>query len=122
MDNVVHRNYRHIKVRPIAGALGAEIQGVDIARPLEPDVVSEIRQAFLDHLVIFFRDQKLTAQEQLAFSKQFGEPMEYPQVKGLPECPFITAVIKLESEGVNLGGVWHSDTTYLPCPPMASML
>ena len=122
MDNVVRRDYRHIEVRPIAGALGAEIKGVDIARSLEPDVVSEILQAFLDHLVIFFRNQELTPQKLLAFSQQFGQPMEYPQVKGLPECPFITAVIKLESERVNFGGVWHSDTTYLDRPPMASML
>ena len=48
--------------------------------------------------------------------------MEYPQLKGLPECPLITPVIKVEHERVNLGGVWHSDTTYLGRPPMASML
>ena len=122
MDNAVRRNYRYIKVRPIAGALGAEIQGVDIARLLEPEVVSEIRQAFLDYLAICFRNQQLTPQEQLAFAQHFGQPMEYPQMKGLPECPLITAVIKLEHERVNFGGVWHSDTTYLERPPMASML
>ncbi len=122
VDNGVRRNYRQIEVRPITGALGAEIQGVDIARPLESEVVSEIRQAFLDHLVIFFGNQKLTPQEQLAFAQRFGEPMEYPQLKGLPECPLVTAVIKLEHERVNFGGVWHSDTTYLERPPMASML
>jgi taurine dioxygenase len=65
-------NYRYIKVFPIAGALGAEIKSVDIAQPLEREVVSEIRQAFLDHLVIFFRNQELTPQEQLAFAQQFG--------------------------------------------------
>jgi taurine dioxygenase len=84
-------------------------------------VISEIRQAFVDHLVIFFRDQKLTPHEQLAFARRFGEPMEYPQLKGLPECPLITAVLKLEHERINFGGVWHSDTTYLTQPPMASM-
>ena len=122
MDNAVGRNYRTIKVRPTAGALGAEIKGVDIARPLEGAIVSEIRQAFLDHLVIFFRSQELTPHQQLAFARQFGQPMEYPQVKGLPEYPLITAVIKLEHERVNFGGVWHSDTAYLEHPPMATML
>jgi taurine dioxygenase len=122
MDNAVRRNYRHIEVRPIAGALGAEIHGVDIARRLDGEVVSEIRQAFLDHLVIFFRSQTLTPQQQLAFAQQFGEPIEYPQLKGLPECPLITPVIKLEQERVNFGGVWHSDTAYLERPPMGSML
>ncbi len=122
MDNAVGRNYRHIEVRPVAGALGAEIQGVDLTRPLEEGVVSEIRQALLDHLVIFLRNQKIIPQEQLAFAQRFGRPMEYPQLKGLPECPLITPVIKLEHERLNFGGVWHSDTTYLARPPMASIL
>ena len=116
------RSYRHFKVRPIAGALGAEIEGVDAARPLDGAVIAEIRQAFLDHLVIFLRNQKLTPQAQLAFARQFGEPMEYPQLKGLPECPLITPVVKLAHERVNFGGIWHSDTAYLERPPMASML
>ena len=122
MDDPARRNYRHIEVRPIAGALGAEIHGVDIARRLDGEVVSEIRQAFLDHLVIFFRSQTLTPERQLAFAQQFGEPIEYPQLKGLPDCPLITPVIKLEQERVNFGGVWHSDTAYLERPPMGSML
>ena len=122
MENAPRRHYRHIEVRPIAGALGAEILGVDSARPLGDEVVTEIRQAFLDHLVVFIRDQKLTPQVLLAFAQRFGPPMEYPQLKGLPDCPLITPVIKLAHERVNFGGVWHSDTTYLARPPMASML
>jgi len=122
MDKPERRSDRHIEVRPVAGALGAEIHGVDLARPLDGEVVAEIRQAFLDHLVIFFRDQKLTPHEQLAFAQRFGEPIEYPQLKGLPGCPLITPVIKLEHERVNFGGVWHSDTAYLERPPMGSML
>jgi taurine dioxygenase len=122
MDNAVHRQYRHVQVRPIAGALGAEVRGVDVGRPLERDVVEEIRQAFLDHLVIFLRDQQLAPPELLAFAQRFGQPMEYPQLKGLPECPLVTPVIKLAHDRVNFGGVWHSDTSYLERPPMASML
>ena len=120
--NAARRSYRHLEVRPIAGALGAEIQGVDIARPFADEVVAELRQALLDHLVIFLRGQQLTPQQQLAFARQFGEPMEYPQLKGLADCPLITPVIKLAHERVNFGGVWHFDTAYLERPPMASML
>lgn len=116
------RGYRHFEARPIAGALGAEIHGVDLALPLADEVVEEIRRAFLDHLVIFFRDQKLTPQRQVEFAQRFGEPMEYPQLKGLAECPLVTPVVKLAHERVNFGGIWHSDTTYLERPPMASML
>jgi taurine dioxygenase len=116
------REYRHITVRPVSGALGAEIESVDAARSLDSDVIAEIRRALLDHLVVFFRGQKLSPQQQLAFAGRFGEPMEYPQLKGLPECPLVTPVVKLEHERVNFGGIWHSDTTYLERPPMASML
>ena len=116
------RNYRHIEVRPIAGALGAEVHGVDISRDLEDDVVAEMRQALLDHLVIFLRDQTITPPQQVAFARRFGTPMEYPQLKGLPEAPLITPVVKLEHERNNFGGIWHSDTTYLAEPPMGSML
>jgi taurine dioxygenase len=114
--------YRRIEVRPIAGALGAEVDGPDLSRPLDDETVAEIRRAFLEHLVIFFRAQRLTPVQQLEFARSFGDPVEYPQLKGLPECPLITPVIKLEHERMNFGGVWHSDTSYLQRPPMASML
>src|ERR1700757_96528 len=116
------RNYRHIEVRPIAGALGAEIHGVDMASDLSAAQVGEVRQALLDHLVIFLREQNVSPQQQLAFAKKFGDPIEYPQLRGLPECPMITPVVKLEHERNNFGGIWHSDTTYLEKPPMGSML
>jgi taurine dioxygenase len=116
------RAWRHIEAHPVAGALGAEISGVDISRPLSDEIVAEIRQALLEYLVIFFRNQTLTPPQQLAFARRFGEPMEYPQLKGLPDCPMITPVVKLAHERVNFGGIWHSDTTYLERPPMASML
>jgi taurine dioxygenase len=122
MNERAGRRYEHIEVLPVAGALGAEIGGVDLSCPLADAVVREIRQALLDYLVIFFRGQKLTPPQQLVFAQRFGEPMEYPHLKGLPECPLITPVIKLERERVNFGGIWHSDTTYLECPPMASLL
>jgi taurine dioxygenase len=122
MEGMTMRNYRHIEVRPIAGALGAEIHGVDMAEDIGPEVVGEVRQALLDHLVIFLREQTVTPQQQVAFARKFGEPIEYPQLKGLPEAPMITPVVKLEHERHNFGGIWHSDTTYLPVPPMGSML
>ena len=122
MNNSVHQIYSHIDVNPVSGALGAEIKGVDISIPLEAEVVSEIRDALLKHLVIFFQNQVITPRQQLNFAEQFGIPMEYPQLKGLPDCPLVTEVIKLEHETLNFGGVWHSDTTYLQQPPMASLL
>jgi taurine dioxygenase len=109
-------------VQPIAGAIGAEVRGVDASQPLGADVIGEIRRAFLAHLVIFLPGQKLSPQQLLAFASRFGEPMEYPQLRGLPGCPLVTPVVKLEHERHNFGGVWHTDTSYLEQPPMGSML
>jgi taurine dioxygenase len=110
-----------LDIRPIAGALGAEILGVDLRDP-RPDLIAAIRAAWLEHLVVFFRDQALSADQFLALARAFGEPIEYPFVKGLAGYPQITPVIKLEHEKMNFGGLWHSDTAYLERPPMATML
>ena len=109
-------------VQPVAGALGAEIAGVDLSRPLSDTTYAGLRRAWLEHLVLFFRDQELTPAQFLAFGRRFGEVIEYPFVKGLDDYPEIIPVLKLAHEHVNFGGVWHSDTAYLEAPPMASML
>ena len=114
--------YRSIKVLPIAGALGAEISGVDLATDLVDETVAEIRRAWLEHLVVFFRDQFLGPDEFLAFGRRLGTPVEYPFVKGIDGYPEIISVAKLPEETVNFGGIWHSDTVYLERPPMATML
>ena len=79
------RNYKHIEVRPIAGALGAEISGVDMARDLDDEVAAEVRQALLDHLVIFLRDQKVTPQQQVAFAKRSASRSNTRSSRASPE-------------------------------------
>jgi taurine dioxygenase len=111
-----------IAVAPIAGALGAEIAGVDLASDLDDATVAEIRRAWLDHNVVFFRDEQLDPDRFLAFARRIGEPVEYPFVKGIDGYPEIIAVAKLPHETVNFGGIWHSDTVYLERPPMGTML
>lgn len=112
-----------IEVRRIAGAIGAEVLGVRIADELPDETIAAIRQALLEHCVIFFRDQEPLPNDRfLAFAKRFGRTVEYPFVKGLDGFPEIITVAKLEHERVNFGGVWHSDTTYLEEPPMGSLL
>jgi taurine dioxygenase len=113
---------RSIEVTPYAAPLGAEIAGVDLAADLPDDVVAEIRRAWLDHVVVFFRDQDLGPAEFLAFARRLGEPVEYPFVKGIDGYPEIIEVAKLPHETVNFGGIWHSDTAYLARPPMGTML
>src|SRR2546430_2242577 len=87
-----------ITVTPIAGALGAEIGGIDLGEPLGEADVHTIRQALLDHLVIFFRDQQLTSDQYLAFAPAFGTPVEYPLLKGIPGYPMINQITKLEQQ------------------------
>ena len=111
-----------IEIRRIAGALGAEIAGVDLAQDLDDGTITAIRRVWLDHLVIFFRGQQLTPERFLAFARRFGEVVEYPFLKGLDGFPEITPVVKLAHERVNFGGLWHSDTAYLERPPMGTML
>ena len=111
-----------MKIRKIAGALGAEISNVDLSAGLGAAQAGDIRQALLDHQVIFLREQDLTPRQFLDFAQAMGEPIEYPFVRGIEGFPQIIEVKKLENEKVNFGGVWHSDTTYLEVPPMGSML
>lgn len=111
-----------LAMAPLSPVIGCEISGVDLARPLSSAIVKELRSALLDHGVIFFRDQDLSPQQQMGFCDEFGEPMEYPFLKGLPGFPCVTPVIKRAHETINFGGLWHSDTTYLKHPPMGTVL
>ena len=114
--------FNTIQVRPLAPALGAEIGGVDLSHDLSDGVIAEIRQALLNHLVIFFRGQDITPARHLAFARRFGDLVFYPMVKGLEDYPEIVPVVKRPDETDNFGGVWHSDTTYLTEPPLGAIL
>jgi len=110
-----------LHVTPISGTIGAEISGVHLDA-LDDDTMAAIREAWLEHKVVFFRDQELDSDQLLAFARRVGELARYPFVPGLPGYPDIIAVTKLPEERHNFGGIWHSDTAYLDEPPMATML
>ena len=111
-----------LEVKKIAGALGAEILGLDLSQEPSASLAPEVRAALLEHLVVFFRDQNLTLAQFLAFGRALGRPVQYPLIKGLPDYPDVIEVVKLEHETANFGGIWHTDTAYLKQPPMGSML
>ena len=111
-----------IAYHPLSGALGAEVDGIDLAAPLTESTINNIRQALLDHLVLVFREQSITSKHHIRFARAFGDIVPYPYVQGLDDYPEIIPVAKLEHETVNFGGLWHSDTTYLDTPPMGSIL
>ncbi|HEX5453420.1 MAG TPA: TauD/TfdA family dioxygenase [Stellaceae bacterium] len=115
-------NYETITVRPLAGALGAEIAGVDLRQPLSNRARSEIHHAFLAHCAIYLRDQELGGADLLRFARYFAEPAYYPFVEGMPDFPQIFELRKEPDQKENVGGAWHSDTTYIERPPIGTML
>lgn len=114
--------YEMISVEPIAGALGAEIAGVDLAAPLPDAAIAEIRKALLEHQVVFFRDQQLTPEQHLAFGRRFGQLQIHDYVEALPNYPEILEVRKEPEESRNFGGGWHTDVSCLERPSLGSVL
>jgi taurine dioxygenase len=114
-------SYRRIEVKPVAGALGAEISGVNLAR-LDDETFKEIRAAWLEHLVIFFRDQVITPEQQIAFAKRFGDIHLHPYMKSMDDYPEILEIIKEEGDTKAFGEVWHTDQMFNPRPATATIL
>jgi taurine dioxygenase len=114
--------YQSIQVSPLAGALGAEIRGVELKVLEKNDTWNEIHRAFLEHAVIVFREQDLTPDDLMRVGARFGAPCTYPFVTGMEGYPYIFEVVKEPEETKNFGGAWHSDTAYLKQPPLATLL
>ena len=111
-----------LKIRRTAGALGAELSGVDLSQDLPDTTIAAIRQALVDHQVIFFRDQALTPQRQTAFGARFGPLNIHPYVTGMAEHPAVMEVVKEPQDRINFGGGWHSDMSFLESPAIGSIL
>jgi taurine dioxygenase len=114
-------SYRKIRVKPLAGALGAEISGVDLKR-LDDATFTEIMSAWLEYLVVFFRDQNIKPEEQIAFARRFGEIHDHPFMKGTEEHPEILEIVKEEGDTRAFGEVWHTDQMFNPKPAKATIL
>jgi taurine dioxygenase len=118
-----------IDVIPTGAALGAEIRGVDLSQPLGDNAFALIERTYDEHGVIFFRDQKVTPPQQVAFTRRFGE-IEYNifgerwSVPGSPEIVVVSNVTEDEKPvGVRRAGEnWHSDMCYTARPPRGTML
>lgn len=112
----------NIAVRPLTPLIGAEIDGVDLSRPLEEAVIQDLTDALHRHLVIFFRDQNITPEQQVAFARRFGavEP-PHPVFDRVLECPEVTVIEQKGERGI-YNDEWHTDVTFRPEPAMASIL
>jgi len=121
-----------LEIRRLGEALGADIGGLDLSQPLTAQTFREIREAWLEHLVLRFRGQKLSDPQLLAFSRGFGEldppgpnPLGRPFLADHPEMNVIS---NIKVDGVPIGGlgdgeaIWHADMTYVERPPMGAVL
>jgi taurine dioxygenase len=115
-------NYRTMDVRPLAGAIGAEIHRADLTERDDSPLWTELRQAFLEFQVIAIRDQSLSLDDLMRVGRKFGEPCHYPFAKGVEGYPYITPVIKEPHDTNAFGEGWHTDTIYLEKPPRATLL
>jgi len=111
-----------LTIRRVAGALGVEISGVDLSQDLPDEVIAEIRDALVEHQVIFFRDQRLTPERQVAFGRRFGPLNIHPYVQGMESHPEVMEVLKEPADKTNFGGGWHSDMSFLERPAIGSIL
>ena len=110
-----------IEALPLAGAVGAEVCGVNVAR-LDDKDFAIVRKALLDFGVIYFRNQDITPAEQLAFARRWGDVHLHPYLKGLPDQPEIIEIVKEPEDRSNFGDHWHTDQIFTPTPAMGTML
>jgi taurine dioxygenase len=115
-------HYHTIEVRPIAGALGAEIHGIDLAQGPSQEQFAEIQSAFHAYGVIFFRKQHLTPEEHLAFAERWGAININRFFTAVDGYPMIAEVRKEPDQKNNIGGGWHTDHSYDAVPALGSML
>ncbi len=108
-------------VHPVAGALGAEIRGLDLSRPLDEPTTGAVLDALFAHKVIFFRGQELTPEQQIAFSAGLG-PVFTDHPAYLPTLPDHPEIVALDGQEGGRANLWHSDVSISPKPPMGSVL
>lgn len=115
--------YRSFNVMPSTGALGADVDGVDLTT-LDGAGFAELRQALLAHKVLFIRNQSLSVSDLEAVTLRFGEFGREPYVTGMVDHPHVVRVVKEADEKVPFvfGGAWHSDWTFQERPPAFTLL
>ena len=114
--------YTRIDVRPVSGALGAEVSGIRLSEPLDRETFAELRDAWLTYQVLFFRDQELTPDQHVAFAGQFGEFQKPGFVPTLEDQPNIRKQEMDEYSKIGSDVTWHTDDTFLEMPSMGSVL
>ena len=111
-----------LEIRPICGAGGAEVFGVDLSRELDNATAAAVHEAFLEHVAIFFPRQQLTAPDIERFVRRFGDPLVHPYLHPVEGSAYVHELRKEPSQAVNFGNGWHADFTFLERPSSANSL
>ena len=120
INAVQPKDYNRIRVEPLTGTIGAEIPDVDL-RDLDDELIAELHDAWMDHKVLFFRDQDLTQAQHVAYGRAYGELEVHPFTRNVDEHPEII-VLESTAEKFQAAETWHSDVTFRECPPLGSVL
>ncbi len=110
-----------LTILPLTPTIGAEIEGVDLTRPLSEATVSALRRALLDWKVLFFRDQEIDTGQHLAFARRFGELEVHPFAPQKPGYPEVLAITH-DEKSRGRENTWHSDVTWRLEPSLGSIL
>ncbi len=119
---ISHHTYDRFTAKPINGAIGAELEGIDLSKPMDTETLAQVRSALLNHLIIVFRDQELSSQHLVDLGRQFGELHINPFVKGVDGFPEIMPVASKENAEKQFTGLWHSDISWDETPSLGSLL
>ena len=111
-----------LTVEPVAGALGASVTGIELARVSEAAQLDGLRRALADHLVVFLPDQQLDLDALERVTDLLGGRDVTPFVDPLEDRPYVIRVIKEPTDALNFANAWHSDLSYLPAPPAYTLL
>lgn len=117
--------YQAIKVTPASPTVGAEVGNIDLTRPLSDLELAELKRAFTEHLVLFFRDQKIGFDDHVRLAEYFGSTGQHVGVKTNSQTTNDPRVRKFHADGDTprvSGNIWHTDQSCAPIPPMASIL
>lgn len=113
--------YRCITVDPITPIIGAEIGGVDLA-DIDDETWEEVARAFAEHLVVFFRDQRMSPDRHKALGRRLGELHVHPAAPSLPGHPEVMIIHADERSKVVAGNGWHTDVSCDERPPLGTIL
>ncbi len=111
-----------MQVRPLSGAFGAEIQDIDLSKPVSDDAAAELRRLLLEHRLIVVRNQSLDASALRDIGACFGSLDVHPFIQSVPGVPEVIAVVKEADEKQNFGGGWHSEVSFYEEPAMGTIL